>query len=842
VAAVCATLTAAGIRTQGLRVSHAFHSALMEPMLEAFTAVADTVRYEAPRVGVVSNVTGQRATGGEVASAGYWRRQIREPVQFAAGMRTLAEQGCTVFVEVGPAPTLLGLGQTCLGAEAGTWVPSLRREQEAWETLLAGVGTLYTRGVAVDWRGFDAPYARQKVALPTYPFQRQRFWIDAKSQGVAPVTERWHDWLYELEWQAQPNRPADVVDAGRWLVLSDEGGVGHRLANVIASRGGTCTVVVKGESFQSNDVSDRVVVNPRRREDFDLLVKAVLGSARLPYRGVIHLWSLDDQGSAAMTSASLDTIEERACGSALYVAQALASAGLPVLPNLTLITRGVQAVGAAPGSIAPAGGMVWGLGRAIALEHPELRCTCVDLDPSSRGDDATDVELTSLYENVLAVENESNQIALRGAEPFALRLVRSSVTPSAAGTAPAVCRGDRTYLITGGLTGVGLRVAESLVDLGARHLVLMGRRQPAAPALRAIASMQDRGAAVDVVNADVTDRAALSALIDRLEAQGVPLAGVVHSAGALDDGVMLHQSWERFQTVMAAKVIGSWHLHELTRSLPLDFFVLFSSTAALLGHPGQSNYAAANAFLDALAHHRRAQGLPATSINWGPWEGTGLAARTGLLDRARAQGVAAIDPEGGLKALEYLLWARRTQAVVLPVDWPTLIKSFPPGQQPSLLRAFDEPLRPDENIRHEPAEPTLLSEIAAAPAHLAWGIVLEHVTREACRVLGLDRAAGVDERQGLRDLGLDSLMALELRNRLQRSVGRQLRATLALDYPSIEAISRHLAADVLGVQPPGHLSRASESNEAGADDVLMSIEQLSEDEVDRIFASKVQGA
>jgi NAD(P)-dependent dehydrogenase (short-subunit alcohol dehydrogenase family)/acyl carrier protein len=480
--------------------------------------------------------------------------------------------------------------------------------------------------------------------------------------------------------------------------------------------------------------------------------------------------------------------------------------------------------------------MIWGLGRAIALEHPELQCRCVDLDPALDGNDAAGDDLTSLYDEALTVENEENQIALRNGQPFALRLVRSPIVGAAAADASPVCRADRTYLITGGLTGVGLRVAGQLIDLGARHLALMGRRTPDAPAVQAIASMQDRGATVTVVNADVADRAALAGLIDRVE---FPLGGVMHAAGALDDGVLLHQNWQRFQTVMAAKVIGSWHLHELTRSLPLDFFVLFSSTASLLGHPGQSNYAAANAFLDALAHHRRAQGLPAISVNWGPWEGTGLAARTGLLDRARAQGVAGIDPAGGLKALEYLLRAGTVQAAVLPADWPAVMRSFPPGQQPPLLRAFAESARLSESVVRESAEPTLLAQLAAAPTHMAWGIVLEHVTRDACHVLGLDRAAGVDEQQGLRDLGLDSLMALELRNRLQSSVGRQLRATLALDCPSIDAIARHLAADVLGVQPP---VKASESNEAGGDDLLMGIEQLSEDEVDRIFASKVQGA
>ena len=383
-----------------------------------------------------------------------------------------------------------------------------------------------------------------------------------------------------------------------------------------------------------------------------------------------------------------------------------------------------------------------------------------------------------------------------------------------------------------------MRVADWLVERGARHLVVMGRRQPSAEALQTIASMRDRGAHVVVVNADVADRGAIAQLIEELEADGTPLRGVVHAAGALDDGVLLHQTWNRFRTVMAAKVLGAWHLHELTRSLPMDFFVLFSSTASLLGHPGQSNYAAANAFLDALAHHRRAQGLPALGINWGPWSEIGLAVRTGTLDRARTQGVGSIDPASGLRVLGHLLQSDAVQACVLPADWPALLASFPTGQQPPLLGLFARPTQAaDTGVAA--STPSLVAELETAPDHLRWGIVLEHVSRETRAVLGLERSTAVDSQQGLRDLGLDSLMALELRNRLQRSVGQPLRATLALDCPTIEAIARCLAAGALGLEAP---AAAGESNASSADDVLMNIEQLSDDEVDRMFATRVQGA
>jgi NAD(P)-dependent dehydrogenase (short-subunit alcohol dehydrogenase family)/acyl carrier protein len=404
---------------------------------------------------------------------------------------------------------------------------------------------------------------------------------------------------------------------------------------------------------------------------------------------------------------------------------------------------------------------------------------------------------------------------------------------------------DGAYLITGGLAGVGLRVAEHMVANGARRLLLVGRSAPSAAASESIAAMQRAGARIETTVASVSDREAVARIIAQLTADGTPLRGVMHSAGTTDDGVVSQQNWDRFRTLMEAKVQGAWNLHAATEDLPLDFFVLFSTSAAILGPAGQSNHAAVNAFMDALAHHRRARGLPALSINWGPWSRIGAAARAGAADRGEAQGLGSIDPESGLLVLDHLIRAGVAQTAVVNADWTRLLAASA-GWRPALLRDLEpsQAAAVASVTTAEPPRPTFMQELEMAPALKKWPLLLAHVAELAGRVLGLDPSA-LDARQGLRDLGLDSLMALELRNRLQRSVGRSLRSTLAFDYPTIDAIAKHVASDVLEMElestAAASAAVAVESNAAAVGDLLLDIENLSDEEVDKLFASRVTG-
>ena len=404
-------------------------------------------------------------------------------------------------------------------------------------------------------------------------------------------------------------------------------------------------------------------------------------------------------------------------------------------------------------------------------------------------------------------------------------------------------RADGVYLVTGGLGALGLRAACWLAAQGAKHLVLLGRRVPSDNAAAVLRELTEQGVLVQTIQADVADREELRRVLQDL----TDLRGVVHTAGVLEDGVLADQTWDRFERVLAPKALGAWHLHELTRDLPLDFFVLYSSAAALLGAPGQGNYAAANAFLDALAQHRRATGLPALSINWGPWDETGMAARVDGRRHWAAQGMDTIPPPEGDEILGRLLRSSAVQVGVLPVRWPAFLQRFA-GRVPPLLANFAANAPSSSSRTQQPAS-DLHRRLKSAPAGGQRDVLAAFVTEEARNLLGPQRAGSVDARTPLQDLGFDSLMAVELRNVLGHAFGQPLPATLLFNYPTVDALVGYLAVDVLRQEleasaPPAKQeprapgSAVTPSNSGGvADRVLADIEQISDADVDRMLAA-----
>lgn len=395
-------------------------------------------------------------------------------------------------------------------------------------------------------------------------------------------------------------------------------------------------------------------------------------------------------------------------------------------------------------------------------------------------------------------------------------------------------RADASYLITGGLGGLGLTVAHWLAGQGARQIVLSARRGPGAQAQAEIDALRAAGVDVQVMLADVSDGAAVSQLVRAIQQRLLPLRGVFHAAGVLDDGMMAQLDAARFHAVMAPKVAGAWHLHAAAQAVELDWFVLFSSVTAVLGTPGQANYAAGNAFMDGLAHYRRSLGLPALSINWGPWAEVGLAAaQANRGERLAARGVGSIAPQDGAAALARLLTQAVAQAAVMPFNASQWAQAYAPAAQSSLLADL---LQADEGpagaAEAEQAE-DIRAAFAAAESHAARLRLLENLVREQVGAVMSLAAARVDVQRPLRTMGLDSLMTLELRNRLEGSLRLKLPATLVFNYPTVAALAAYLA-ERLGEAPAKAATAAGEA-QASADDM----DGLTQAEVEALLADEL---
>ena len=1076
-------LRAKGRRVTPLRVSHAFHSALMDPILEEFSREVGKVRLQAPRIRLISNLTGREA-GEEITKPRYWVDHLRQPVMFARGMETLNEAGARVFLEVGPKPTLVAMGQSNVSGDDKVWLASLRPEHSDWRQMLDGLAALYVAGAPVSWKGLDEGRDRRKVVLPSYPFQRKKHWLelsgaswdraglqpqaptrddaahpllgrlqaspsrvrqfesqvgaskpsflkdhvvygqlimpgaayvemglaagravfgkagaaveelafsqalilpeagtsrvhllftpegeragrfeiysqgeagdgdsepswnlhahgklsvgeaptagtrvdlpslrtrvanavpvdayyeklgraglaygpsfrpirglwrgtnealgqlsldgaaeaDAGLYGLSPAlldgcfqmvgavleeegdsaflpvgvgrirvhtpgaravwvhariarndnpkepgytcelqlltpegglvaeverlslrrvtregllgarNKRLRNWLYELEWQDKPLAEGGAVEApavAPWcFLLADKKGVGQGLADRLQTNGWRVVTVPAGDDTAA------------ARSPTEALHATLADAGPAPLH-VIDMWSLD--GSEQVSEDAL-----RHSTRVLELTQTVVRAQRNGSASLWVVTRGAQSTAAGEVLSHLGSTPLWGLGKSINREHPDLHCKRVDLDPSAPAH-----ELEQLHAELLGRDGE-DEVALRGKTRRVARLARSRRLQLSNDESGPALREDASYVITGGLGGLGLAVAERLAERGARHLVLLGRSEPGAEAKARLDALTGRGVEVRLVRCDVSVAADLERAMAGLAGRSPPIRGVVHSAGVIDDGLLMQMTPERFARVFASKVSGGWNLHRVLEGAELDFFVIFSSASSLIGSAGQANYVAANAFLDGLAHLRQARGLPALSLNWGAWAEVGAAAQAQLQRRMEQLGFGVIPLADGLRIFEQSL-GLGGQLGVLPVDWAILGRR---GGSP-LTEAFVGKARPSgsEGIRQK---------LELLPASERLAALREHVGALVNGVLGRSSTDAIEPTQGFFDLGMDSLMSVELRNVLQRSLGLSLPATVAFDNPTVDALVAYLAAEVLGTTE----EEAAPAEEAAAD-------------------------
>jgi acyl transferase domain-containing protein len=982
-------------RTKKLRVSHAFHSRLMDPMLAEFRAVAEGLTYAEPRIPVLSTVTGAPA---DLTSPEYWVRQVREGVRFLDAVTRAAADGVTRFLELGPDTTLTAMADGCLDErpEGLVLASLLHKEQDEAVAALTGVAQLHVSGVNVDWAAVYEPTGARPVGLPTYPFQRSRYWMESTASApgeedhpllgsmldladadgllfTGRLSAGTHPWLADhvvggsilfpgTGFVEMAIRAGDEAGCPRLeeltleypLVLPERSGVRVQFAVGAATTGGDRTFSVHSRPEGAADgvpwtrhATGRLA-KAGKAEKFDLTAWPPAGAEQVrlegtyeelaadglaygpAFRGLVAAWKRDGEAFAeiqlpasvsdvdrygihpAVLDAALHTIGvsgaagdepalpfawegvrlhavgattlrvhvrpvgtgavslDIADGAGAPVASvgslllrpmsavpqpvatgggdqlfrvaweqtdldavaevtdwtvvgadqfgltdalgAKASAdfagasGLLVLPasgddvhtelhrilgllqefigrpegSLLVVTRGAVATEAGENPD-PVGAAVAGLVRSAQAEHPG-RIALVDLGAG-----------TPTGRTLAAVSaSDEPQVALRSGAVLVPRLARAA---DAAG-AP-VWDAEGTVLVTGATGALGGAVARHLVtEHGVRHLLLASRRGADAPGA---AELRDEliglGAEVTLAACDVADRDAATALLAQVSPDA-PLRGVVHAAGVLDDGVLTSLTPERLDTVLRPKADAALTLHELTREADLTAFVLFSSAAGVLGAPGQGSYAAANAFLDALAARRRAQGLTGTSLAWGLWGGgMGSALEDADAHRIGETGITALSTEDGLRLLDSA--AGSAEALLVPIALDTrVLAGTGDDDLPAVLRGLAG--TPGRRTAQDAAEETesLAQKLGGLPVNKRVPAVLTLVRTHAAALLGHAGPEAVEADRSFNEVGFDSLSATGFRNKLSLVTGLKLPVSLIFDYPTPRILAGHLVGEL----------------------------------------------
>ncbi|MEU7205645.1 type I polyketide synthase [Streptomyces sp. NPDC045470] len=812
------------------------HSAAVEPLAAQLEVELSGIAPQAGRIPLVSTVTGEWLAGQEV-DAGYWFANLRQMVRFEDAVRTLLESGYGAFVEISPHPVLTAaVTETAQDTDAGTTpvlsIGTLSQTDAGAAGLLRALAHAHVAGLPVDWR--KVLPAGEVVELPTYAFQHRRYWLEPSAtataaaaavaaggssaaearfwaaveggdrtglaralaienehqlDGLLPALASWRrreqersateSWRYRITW-APVADPVPARLAGRWLLLvpaqEADGEAARQCRAALTARGAETVPVQVPEGTVQRDAIAALL--DRTQQDAE------------PASGVLSLLALDE------TPLPDHPVVTAGLAATLALVQALGDTGITA--PLWVATRGAVATGPDEAPTSPLQAQVWGFGRIAGLEHPDRWGGLIDLPTVL--DERTGWQLaTALAGSV------ENQVALRPSGALGRRLAHAPQSPAAATSQSAT----GTALITGGTGALGGHVATWLAARDTERLVLTSRSGPAAAGAAAqAAALAARGTRVDVLACDTADRSQLGAVIGRIGTDGPRLTTVVHTAAVLDDGVVDALSPARLETALAAKAAGAAHLDELTADLDLDAFVLFSSVVATTGAPGQANYGAANAYLDALAQHRRSRGLPALAVAWGPWAvGVAQGSAAARQRLARNQWEEVMDPDLAVRALGEALDGGDTVLTVMNIDWSAILAQ--PQSSAGLLRAAVMRDLPEVHrlaallaeTPQAPAEPALAERLAGLGRPAQRRVLSDLVRAGAARVLGHTSPDAVQNRSAFSDLGFDSLTSVELRNDLSAATGLRLPATLLFDHPTPAALTGYLETELLGTGP-----------------------------------------
>jgi len=804
VAALESELAARSVVCRRLPTTHAFHSSMLEPASAPLTALAGGMTRNAPKIRYLSNVTGTWITDLEATDPGYWARHMCSPVRFADGVAELLREGERILLEVGPGQALgsfVRLHPDC-DKERGRRVAASMRPSQGGrpspEVLVAALGQLWVHGAAVDWKVFHAGERRRRVPLPTYPFERQRYWIDPVLEN-APAGRRvtldkqedLADWFYLPAWQRAAQRPiATEGGDGLWLVFADTQGLGAELARRL--RGSGRDVLVVGVGKDAGPSEEAWTVDPDRPADYAALLAEA--GQRGPLAGIVHLWSL-----SADVNAPFETHQELGFYSLLWLAQALGRQGLDRMVRLEVVSRSLHSVTGSE-EIVPETATLLGPCKVIPQELARVTCRNLDLE------DLSDLPvLAELLAAEISAGGDDPVVAFRGGERWTQGFERHRL--EALQGPPARLRERGVYLLTGGLGGLGLELAEHLARTVQARLVLVGRSafpereewecwlkaHPKGDGISAriqrLMGFEELGAEILTFPADAADEVRMREVVEAARRRFGTIHGVIHLAGSPGGGIIQLKTREAAERILSPKVQGARVLDALFRGSDLDFLVLFSSIASILGEFGQADYCGANAFLDAFAQRGASRGGPhVVTIDWDIWREVGLAVHTEVpphLRKWRQEMLQqAIWPAEGVEAFGRILASGLRNVVVSTQELHGRIELGKSFTGESFLRELERAGRPDH-----PQMPARPSTVAGVPE----GGMERRIAEIWQRVLGLE---GIGVQDNFFDLGGNSLLALQVVSEMSRDLGVQIAPVTLFESPTVSALARYVAPPV----------------------------------------------
>lgn len=796
----CEELQKHGFHVKKLKVSQAGHSPLLEPLRALLREEASKIKYYDPQIPLVSNLTGKLVKSGEI-NADYWARHLIEPVHFKQSMEYCASLGVTTYQEMGPKAVLLGMGEGCVSGD-NLWLPSLCEGRSDWEYILESVGTLWLNDISIDWRKFDQSYAREWVNLPNYPFQNKYYKLQ---DSIDPALM---DWFYVANWQPlffclNIKKRKELAGACNWIVFVDQSDTLKKLVDCLIALGANTILIKAGKKF-SKLSDDRFEINPSSKEDYSQLFAHLYHSCEKPWQ-IVYGWSLDSPENSSLNDPN-DIIKAQGLSvvALLNLAQSLLHAKVEKICHLHLITRYAQDEGVnhSPRAVNIAQSAAWGLGKVLNLDSSNLKGILLDIDNQPLdGFQIVDILLNDLNEK---------QILIRNGSCYGCRIKQVEKSKLSF----QLFQGTGTYLITGGLSGIGLVVANWLAKKGVAHIALLGRSGIKNDFIKAqIDEIKSINSNLTIYQADVSNYEQMKTVIADIKQRHPPLKGVIHAAGLMDEvKELVDHTIDTINQIQLSKTAGAWILNELTSDCDLENFVMFSSGSSVWGSRGIPGYVIGNQVLDAMTSVRLAQNRPTTTINWGVWGGENMATRSEFREFLKLIGNRFMDPALACDALEISLSSTDNQVIIANVDWAAYSDSI---QVYSPTRIFDhvtENLTQSRVAHFDNHFFNKLNALSLAEKIKFLSHNIKQIISESIKSNDFEYTTPINT------LGISSLTGLEMKNTLQKLLGVDVPIRKFMEGFSINDLAHYILEKLQTVTTNNEIIPESTSNDHSIQD------------------------